>query len=356
MFTLHDFFSVCPTIKLLSPENRTCLENESSEKCAACLAEKNGIRQVPDYIEIWRKHWREALKKADLLIAPSEAARRILASYNPEAAAKTRVIPHGTGREGEEQNPGRQAGKERNGRALRVGIIGNNTIEKGSLIYREAIRQSGRAAEWFAFGSLTPPPEEGNVEVTGPYRREQLQGMLREKEIDVICMLAIWPETFSYTLSEAWKAGIPVIGTELGAIGERIRETGAGWVLSREAGAEEVNALLKRLLNSPEELAEKKRLAAAARIRTVEDMAGEYQGLYDRMIRPAAPRRDRWPKITAMIRTETEGTEPLNHSSPRELMHMLRAREEELAAIKATKGYRMLEQVRKCCLKLRGRS
>ena len=180
--------------------------------------------------------------------------------------------------------------------------------------------------------------------------------MLREKEIDVICMLAIWPETFSYTLSEAWKAGIPVIGTELGAIGERIRETGAGWVLSREAGAEEVNALLKRLMNSPEELAEKKRLAAAAKIRTVEDMAGEYWALYDQMIRPAAPRRDRWPEITAMIRTEAEETEPLNHSSPRELMHMLRAREEELAAIKATKGYRVLESVRKSYLKLRGRS
>ena len=354
-FTMHDFFCVCPTIKLLSPDNRTCLGNETPEKCAACLAEKNGIQQVPDYIAAWRKHWREALRMADLLITPSEAAREIVCSYYPEFEGKIRVIPHGTGREKEKGREETALPEAEKHRTLRVGIIGNNTIEKGSLLYREAIRQSGRELSWFVFGSLTPPPEEGAVEITGPYPRDRLQEMLKEKQIDVICMMAIWPETFSYTLSEAWKAGIPVIGTELGAIGERIRESGAGWVLPREAEAEDVTALLKHILNSPEELAEKKRQTSAVKIRTVEEMAAEYHEIYDRMMRPVPQRRERWPEIAAMIREREDGGEPLNHSSARELMHMLEAREEELRIIKAAKGYRVLESLRKAWLGLKGK-
>ena len=32
------------------------------------------------------------------------------------------------------------------------------------------------------------------------------------------------PESFSYTLSECWDLGLPVIGTNLGAIGSRIQK------------------------------------------------------------------------------------------------------------------------------------
>jgi hypothetical protein len=40
------------------------------------------------------------------------------------------------------------------------------------------------------------------------------------------------PETFSYTLSEAWAAGVPVLVPPIGALAERVSESSAGWVMS----------------------------------------------------------------------------------------------------------------------------
>ena len=38
------------------------------------------------------------------------------------------------------------------------------------------------------------------------------------------------PETFSFTLSEAWAAGLPVVVPPFGALGERVADAGAGWL------------------------------------------------------------------------------------------------------------------------------
>ncbi len=349
--SLHDFFAVCPTIKLMDPDNRTCLGAESPEKCRACLAEKCGVKHQPDYLNRWREQWGAALEKADVLITPSGAAKEIIGACYPALKERIRVIPHGTDSAEEVPAGGEAAGH----RGLHVGLIGNNTIEKGSLIYREAIPGSGREIRWFAFGNLTPRPERGKVWISGPYQREALPGMLAEKEIDVICMLPVIPETFSYTLSEAWKGGIPVIGTELGAIGERIRETGAGWVLRRDDGAEELLSLLRRIAKHPEELAEKKARAAGVRVRTAAEMGQDYFAVYEGLMRPRACKTELWPEIASLVQ-EREDEEPAVNQSARELMHLLRAREAELAAIKATRGYRMLEGMRSFYLRLRGRA
>ena len=51
----------------------------------------------------------------------------------------------------------------------------------------------------------------------GKYKREELTKLMKENNIDVICLLSICPETFSY-LCEAISCGIPVITTNLGAL------------------------------------------------------------------------------------------------------------------------------------------
>ena len=59
-------------------------------------------------------------------------------------------------------------------------------------------------------------------------------------------VLSIWPETWCHTLTELWSCGVPVIGFDLGAVGERITQTGAGWVLN-DMQAESVECLLNSL-------------------------------------------------------------------------------------------------------------
>ena len=67
----------------------------------------------------------------------------------------------------------------------------------------------------------------------GRYDNEfDLVRRLKEYNIDVICLLSPWPETYSYILSEAWNCNIPVIVSPLGALNERVSLTKGGIVLS----------------------------------------------------------------------------------------------------------------------------
>ena len=51
------------------------------------------------------------------------------------------------------------------------------------------------------------------------------------------------PESFSYTLSEVWSAGIPVIVPDHGALGDRVERDGGGWLLPAGFDGDEAAAL-----------------------------------------------------------------------------------------------------------------
>ena len=56
--------------------------------------------------------------------------------------------------------------------------------------------------------------------------------------------LPLWPETYSYTLSEAVASGFVPLVPDLGAPAERVRETGFGVVFPFPIEAEEVLSLI----------------------------------------------------------------------------------------------------------------
>ncbi|WP_025897977.1 hypothetical protein [Kordiimonas gwangyangensis] len=47
-------------------------------------------------------------------------------------------------------------------------------------------------------------------------------------------LLSIWPETYSYALSVAFRLNIPPVVLDIGAMAERVRATGFGHVLPYE--------------------------------------------------------------------------------------------------------------------------
>ena len=50
-------------------------------------------------------------------------------------------------------------------------------------------------------------------------------------------MVSICEETFSYTLSESWAAGLPAFASNLGALRERIEKHGGGWLFEPDDAA-----------------------------------------------------------------------------------------------------------------------
>ena len=123
---------------------------------------------------------------------------------------------------------------------LNVAFLGGMVPQKGSLMARELIPMDKGGINWFVLGAigdkniLEISQENCFLQLHLP-KKEELPQLLEDNEIDIICILPIWPETFSYTVSEAWLNGIPIVATDIGAVGERIRKTGGGWLVKPDA-------------------------------------------------------------------------------------------------------------------------
>ena len=164
------------------------------------------------------------------------------------------------------------------------------TRAKGSTLLSAIIHSGNPHFRFFVFGQIGDPevlkekcPE--NVYFSGVYEQEDAGKLLEACQIDVACILPIWGETFCYTLSEAWQSGIPVIGTDIGAVGERIRRTKAGWLVPPDAKAGEVLALLEKIRCSPQKLSEKRKAALSVPLRNIVWMNAAYRMLYGEWMR-----------------------------------------------------------------------
>jgi glycosyltransferase involved in cell wall biosynthesis len=98
-------------------------------------------------------------------------------------------------------------------------------------------------------GPLTS--RSGRLRATGAYRREDLPRLLEESGASLVMIPSIWPETFSYTTSEAILLGYPVVCFDLGAPAERVRMYDCGMVVKDVSAAGMLGAL-KHIVEHPE--------------------------------------------------------------------------------------------------------
>jgi glycosyltransferase involved in cell wall biosynthesis len=164
----------------------------------------------------------------------------------------------------------------------RIAIAGSVQPRKGAHLIRPIVDAfRGSAIEWFVFGGgdadvLGQLRALPNVTIHGQYEMGALPGLLARHGIDVVLLLSVEPELYSLTLSESWLAGVPVIAFAHGAIEERVREEGGGWLVPLEDGARGIVQAIERWLAGetlppvPETIA------------TADDAARAYLALYVR--------------------------------------------------------------------------
>lgn len=172
---------------------------------------------------------------------------------------------------------------------MNVAFIGGMVPAKGSRLVYELLQKKTDQINWFIMGAigddcLNQLGELPNTYFSNVYEKDDIFELLRTSKIDVICIMPTWAETFCYTVSEAWLCGIPVVGADIGAVGERIRATGAGWTVDVDTKPEELLALLHHIKQHPEELEEKKRITEKLQIKTIEEMCGEYREFYGKLL------------------------------------------------------------------------
>ena len=172
---------------------------------------------------------------------------------------------------------------------MNVAFIGGMVPAKGSRLVYELLQKETEQINWFIMGAigddcLNQLGELPHTYFSNVYEKDDIFELLKTSKIDVICIMPTWAETFCYTVSEAWLCGIPVVGADIGAVGERIRATKAGWTVDVDTKPEELLELLHHIKQHPEELEEKKRITEKLSIKTIREMCGEYRSFYGKLI------------------------------------------------------------------------
>lgn len=305
-YTVHDLNFACPTITFLNAQHRYCGAVTSAPVCAACLAAQPEFADAD--IVAWRAKHREVLARSSFLIAPSVWAASILNKYFPEH--EVTVIPHGNtagmSRSDAVRSPQPMAD---DGRPV-VAVLGAIGPDKGARRLErlvELTRERGLAVRWVLIGYLDRGREpfqsaDGVFTMHGPYDSRELRALIDHYRVRLVAYPSAGPETFSFTLSEVWAAGRPAIVPPIGALADRVAETGAGWVLTDEEWRSEPR-MLDRIAAVLDRARADEFAHASARAKTVvqpslEAMTAATIDVY-RAVPPAGGARGRMQPISA---------------------------------------------------------
>ncbi|MBY6240968.1 glycosyltransferase [Methylosinus sp. Sm6] len=284
VMSFHDFYSVCPSLKLLDETGRYC-GGICTPTPGDCVPELWNTQNIPPLKGAWVFRWREIFAEAfefcDAFVTTSNAAKAILEAVFPRLAGRVDIIEHGR------DFAHFHAPRVRAPRSAPVDILapGNISSAKGrDLILSLAALDVERRLRFHLVGNVSPPIESPGVVTHSPYSREQFAERFLETGARVGAILSTWPETHCHTLTELWSAGMPVIGLDFGAVAERIRATGAGWV-SKLDSIQELYREICRITCDSDEIARAQAAVAAwqeneGAINTVAFMATRYEQLY----------------------------------------------------------------------------
>lgn len=246
-YTVHDLNFACPTITFLAADGRYCHAVTDATACSSCLAAQQEFAAVD--INAWRGGHRDLLERAAFVIAPSQWAATMLQRYFREQAVA--IIPHGGGN-GTPRDDAVYARLELPDDGVpTVAVVGAIGQDKGSRRLErlvELTRQRQARLRWVLIGYLDRSREQVQSEDAvftqhGPFDSREIGALLSHYRVRLVAYPSAGPETFSYTLSEAWAAGIPAVVPPIGALGERVAATGGGWMLSEDEWHDEARML-----------------------------------------------------------------------------------------------------------------
>ncbi|MEO8132712.1 MAG: glycosyltransferase [Betaproteobacteria bacterium] len=233
--TVHDFHLACPTITLLTAADRFCGGETDLAACRRCLAEQPGLREVD--VGAWRREHAAFLARARFVLAPSRSAADLLARYYP--LHDVCIVPHdkpGTAFQSAAIEP---KFSMPNDAVPVVGVLGAIGPVKGARRLERLValtRVLRMPIRWVLIGYLDRqylPMQDDDAVLTvhGPYRPMEIPALLDHYRVRMTVFPSAGPETFSYTLTESFSAGRPALVPPIGALAERVRASGGGWLM-----------------------------------------------------------------------------------------------------------------------------
>lgn len=273
IITLHDFYALCPTVNMLYNMEKCCIEIENKD-CKSCLYNK--MRIINNILPIWNRRWLDFLIDFDLIITPSKSTKDII--ENTYSSISCKVIEHGVNYQK------KHSVLTNEDDVFNVAFVGVMAKHKGAEVVEQLIKNTKeKDIVYHLFGKTECPSLEHNKDNYinhGQYKRSDLSKLLKDNNIHLVCNLSIWPETYSYTLTETIASGVPVLALDYGAVSERINKYHFGWILENDSTYSEIIEAIEKIKENKNDYSSKIDNINNYHIKTIGEMCDEYDDIY----------------------------------------------------------------------------
>ncbi len=250
VFYAHDFYPICQRVTMIDAVGQFC-DIAPAETCVRCLAVAGPHES--SRLDAWKPAEHRARMGALLtafrhVVAPSESAALYLRRTWPSLTVA--AVPHPEPRSA-------SSAHARAGESQDVVLLGGIGPHKGSatlLAIAGRARLTHPALRFHVVGHTDIDPalrQLRNVTITGSYEPGELDELLARTDARIALFLHNWPETYSYTLSEAVAHGLYPLVPDLGAPAERVRDAGWGAIFGFPIEANEVLAAIAAAIARP---------------------------------------------------------------------------------------------------------
>ena len=247
---IHDYSWFCPRITLTAEKHHYCGEPDLKH-CTVCVQDFGSNLGYDVDPAVLRSRSLSVLSGAQRVIVPSlDTHRRITRRFGVDAV----ISPweDETGPLMLKQIPPLLAGQRR-----RVCVAGAIGYEKGYDVILDCARMVAAKSlpiDFVVVGFTCDDDrllQTGCVRITGRYDESEAVALLKQQNADVGLLPALWPETWSYILTQFWQAFLPVVTFDIGTPSARIRARNGGFVLPFGSSTQQIVEALLTLEMTP---------------------------------------------------------------------------------------------------------
>lgn len=232
VYSFHDYYALSSHFKLIDDKGQF-LGNDFIEEGSIyreSLWQKDALpTPYGNWLNFWRERFQAALEYCDAFVTTADSARSLILNVMPKLSAdRFLVIPHGR------DFPcfHRIREKPKKGERLRILVPGHINAVKGLEVIRALVdHDKDERLEFYILGRLIGEAPKKGIVTLGAYERHEFADKASVVRPHIGIMFSIWDETYCHTLTELWSVGLPVAVLDFPNVADRVRSSGAGWVL-----------------------------------------------------------------------------------------------------------------------------
>lgn len=283
IFSSHDFYMICPSFTLLN-ENYEYCGGKCNCNLVNCQLPSSGITQKPimkSFVDEWRANIVNILEYIDYFIVFSDFSKDLFLDIYPNSFNKNNllIVEHGKNYPKITKDLFEIPSSDK---PIKILCIGNILEHKGSKIIENIHKLDiDSNIEFHFLGTIDENLKDIGI-YHGTYELDNLKYLIEIIKPSFIGIFSICPETFCFTLSEAWAHNMPVLSTKIGVIEKRMLDNNGGLFIDM-GDMEKSYGIIMDIKNNPNKYINIQKNIEKIVLKSEEDMYDDYIRIYNKL-------------------------------------------------------------------------